>query len=233
MKLVDIEAMCVARLINPGDVVLTALRHEMNGAYREQIQAIRDADTEILDQLQTFPLIQDFDVYQLPRHADSIRRVERFDLCGIIANEDNRVPATIQPVPYAIMERAYRLSPCYVIVPPVSDATGNDTYGSILFVPKPSQSMERGFRITWMPSAEPLVENEQEPRTPTPLHDALAARTLRRILSIGGLQAADPRAAADWIGTQLAFEVTYLNPSGRQAVTSLTRKTALYGSRRY
>lgn len=224
MTVEEIKGTVLGRVADPSKLEETPLLAEMNAAHRELIQAIRDADTELCDNVQRFDLQAGLNTYPPPKDFDSIRKVERFDLSGIAIREPVAVPCT--PVPYAVIDRSYRLGrPAYVIVP-----SGIPGAGNIVLVPIPSLDLTDGLRITTLPVAEKLVANEQTPRVPEPLHDVLAGFTLRRCGSLHGVNLSD--GAPDWIKSMYTFLVTYLNPSGRAAVTRFIPAVSFYGGKR-
>ena len=220
MTVEEIEGMAIARVADPQGIRSAPLLRELNGAYREMVQEIRDADTEIADNIQTFDLEAGVNTYPVPTDSDSIRRVERFDLSGVGVAEPAAVPC--RRVPYAQIDRAFHVgSASYCLTP-----TG------IVLIPRPTLDYVDGLRITTLPVAEDLVDQSQTPRIPKPLHDPLAAMLLRRLLSMQGVQPANASGVGDWLSQQHKFLITYLNPSGREAVTRFGRTSSLYQPRR-
>lgn len=221
MTVNEIEGMAMGRIANPDIVRRMSMRAELNGAYREMVQDVRDADTEVCDQTGFFDLISGRNEYQRPPNADSIRRLERFDLSGLGVSDPVATPC--KPVPFQQIDRAYRLGAAAYCI---------DAPTGLILIPKPALDYVDGARITWLPVAEELIEDEQVPRIPYQLHDHLASRLMRRLLSIAGVRVENREAVADWIVRQQQFLITFLNPSGSEYVTRFSRRMAIYGPRR-
>jgi hypothetical protein len=219
MNVNQIEAMALGRVLNPDAIRRVSLRAELQGAYEGLVQEVRDADTEIADDVQLFDLTAELNTYPIPTDAEFIRRVERLDLTGI--GVASPMAIVCRPIPFQQLDRAYRLgSPAYVLGP-----TG------MILIPTPHNDYTEGLRITWLPVAEDLLEDDQVPRLPKQLHDPLAALLLRRLLSLAGVQPGS-QGVGDWIAEQQRSIINYLNPSGREAITRFNRTLSLYGPRR-
>jgi hypothetical protein len=219
MNVNQIEAMALGRIANPDAIRRVSLRAELQGAYEGLVQEVRDADTEIADDVQLFDLTAGLNTYPIPIESEFIRRVERLDMAGV--GLSTPVAVVCRPIPFQQFDRAYRLgSPTYCLAP-----TG------MVLIPTPANDYVQGIRITWLPVAEDLLEDDQVPRLPKQLHDPLAALLLRRLLSLAGVQAGS-QGVGDWIAEQQRSIINYLNPSGREAITRFNRTLSIYGPRR-
>lgn len=211
----QMEGAALARVMDPNVVGRLPLRRELNGAYRDIVQMIRDADTDICDDVQWIDLVEGENKYTITSDADSIRMVNRFDLSGqdLIADP---IGVPIYQVPLQQMINAGR--PAY--------AFGPD--GFIIF-PTPRVDRERGMRITFRPIAEELFDDVSTPRLPYQLHDGIVAKLVRRLGSLAGVQLTS--GAADFIDQQEKYVMRFIKPTGAQNVTSFVRNKGLYTPR--
>lgn len=214
MKLNEIEGAQYGRLRNPDSVGRAAVRRETNIAYGELLQAIRDADSDIADVVRPIDVQANLNTYPLPAGVDTMRRVERFDLT---TNQNATTPVAIpcRQIPFTLLARDP--GPGYSLGP-----TG------IILVPMPWQDFAGGLRLTFLPQAEPLEDDDQEPQVPAKLHDVISSKSMARVLSLAGAAAANPEEVNAWIIRNERLMITYLNPSGRESVTRIFRANNIY-----
>ena len=217
MTVNEMEGAGLARVLNPGAVGGLPIRRELNGAYREVVQAIRDADTNLCDQISTLDLLADQNVYQLPDGIDTIRSVSRCDMYGQFGTEDP-VFTPCGKMEIEFIQRARTFA--YAIGP-----TG------LVLWPTPPLDYPQALRILSLPIAEDLIVDTQVPQIPKQLHDCIVGRLVRRLGSLANVQLSS--GVADFIATQERYLIGFLNPSGRESINRFARTKSLYSPKRF
>lgn len=219
MTVNQIEGMALSRVQNPDDIRRLPLRRELQGAFDEIIQDIRDADSDLADDTTKFDLTAEVNTYPFPRAMDSIKRVGRYDLTGAGVEDPIEVPC--RPVPFNQIEKMGQIGvPCYCVTP----------VGMVIW-PTPSTDMRQALHVITLPVAEDLVEDGDYPAIPAQMHQPLAAKLMRRLGTMAGVTLAD--GAADFITEQARYLNAFLHPSNREAVTRFVRTKAIYQTRRF
>lgn len=219
----DIEGAALARVMNPDSVGRNPLRRELQGAYREVVQTIRDSDSEMCDDVAYVDLVALKNTYPVPASTDSIRRVERRDMTSLVADDD-MVYAPCGRVALSLLSRAR--TPAYAMTPGSSTAAPTFTIW-----PTPPNDFERGVRVITMPEAEDLNDDTQTPRLKRQLHEPIVAHLIRRLGSLAGVQLAPD--ATDYIATQEKYLMAFINPNGREVIQRFARTKTTYHPRRF